>query len=140
MPKLVMTSSGVDTFKLPVSGVTVVMRRKATGGDISDVIQAVRGDQGFNSRHSYALFLRYMSATLIESWDAVDDEGNPIPVSPQTLVAIQDQHDYEKITTEAGARTELRDEKDEAPLEEPSSTSSQEKKSSPETSPDFSSN
>jgi hypothetical protein len=124
----------VDTFQLAHSRVTVTMRRHRTGKDHIEAMNATIGE-GYNARHAYRRYLLYLACTLITSWDATrpGDEGEqePIPVSPQTLGAIEDEEDYEQILNEADQRAFLgKTTKNEKEVSETSSTPS-----SPETSP-----
>jgi hypothetical protein len=122
-------AGAVDTFTLPNSRVTVTMRRKATGRDKNEAIQACLGE-GYNARHAYTRYLCYMAATLMASWDATEDDGEgnqvPLPISPQTLARMENEDDYEMLMRETDKRVTLReaDPEKERPFETSSTQSS----------------
>jgi hypothetical protein len=129
MPNLDLVDVGpTDSFVLKNSGVTVVMRRHSTGADHDEAMNATIGE-GYNPRHAYVRYLRYMAAALVVSWDATqkDEEGKekPIPVTPQTLAAMKDEADYSQLLNEAGKRVQLRGEQDAENFDQSSSPSSE---------------
>jgi hypothetical protein len=108
LPRLNQTDRAVDTITLPQSGVRITIRREATGADKNDALQAVIGES-YNGRHGYARYLCYMAAQLIVDWDALDEKGAPLPVSPQELRGIADERDYTFLMEDVAKRVTLRD-------------------------------
>lgn len=111
MPRLPQHAPAVDTITLPHSGVSVTLRRESTGRDHTEAMQAVIGE-GYNARHSYMRYLCYMAASLITEWDAEDDEGKAVPISPQELGAMTDEGDYQFLLNDVAGRVTLRGEDD----------------------------
>lgn len=129
MPQLTQIPAATDTFRLPVSGVTVVMRRFATGRDKIEAWQGCQQD-GFHPRQNHARFVCHVAALLAVSWDATRKneagELEPIPISADTIGAIDDETDYLEIVGQAAKRLTLRedDPAKEGPFETPSTPSS----------------
>lgn len=111
MPRLPQLEHAIDTITLPNSGVTIQLRRRATAQDHHEARQAVIGD-GYHDRQRYMRYLCYVAASLIVAWDAEDDEGKPIPVSPQELGAMKDEDDYIWLLNNVIGRVGLREEAD----------------------------
>lgn len=130
MPRLDQVETAVDTITLPHSGVRITLRREATGKDKSDSMQAVIGEGFANPRHAGNRYLRYLAAALMTEWDAQDEKGEPIPISPQELARIRDQDDYDFLMKDVDKRATLREEGDgpgaEGPFVPPSTASSPE--------------
>lgn len=128
MPELRQHTGALDTITLPQSGVKVTLRRRANGQDKAEALEAVRGDiragDMFNPSQAQARFLCYVAAALIASWDAVDEKGEPIPVTVREIAAIADERDYEFLIADVNKRVQLRGEQDEANFEPSSSPSS----------------
>lgn len=141
MPLMPQSSAAVDTIVLPKSGVSITLRRHATGRDRQEALAvAIRLRQaGFESSHVYMRYLCAIAANLIVEWDAtvlVDGNERLVPISPQSLAAMESEEDYEFLINDVAKRVTLRGEQDAENFTQPSTPSSEDTSSPiPESSP-----
>ncbi len=126
MPQLKQIAHAIDTITLPKSGIKISIRRRATGQDKQEALEATRDGKAYHPRQQYLRYLGYLAASLMTEWDALDVKGKPLPISPQELGAMEDEDDYRFLLEDVAGRVALReaDPEKEDPFKKRSSRSS----------------